>query len=257
MTDKKTISALVLVALTAMGSSATRADDWTGFYAGVSTGPQFDQSKFKSTAVGPNDVYGISGNAEQKFNDGNGRVGAFAGWQMAVQPRLLAGVEADISGLVDSEDDQPGLPGVSYNGATPSDYIGEKQNYDASFRGRIGTMVEPNTLVYGTAGGALRNLDIKGYCPGTGVTSWCGVSEGDSQSKTYIGWTAGVGAETKLMDQWAVRLEYRYADYGNKSFTLFSSANQGADQIGGKVNLNTQIITVGIVYHLGGHLGGM
>jgi outer membrane immunogenic protein len=253
MLQKKIVSHLVLTAILALTAGmAAKAEDWTGFYAGVSAGPQFDQSKFKTSSVGPNNVFGISGNAEQKFNDGDGRIGAFAGWQMTVAPAVIAGVEGDITALVDSSNDKPGLPGISYNGATPSDTIGEKQNYDASLRGRLGTMIEPDTLVYGTAGGALRSLDVRGYCPGTGVTSWCGVSEGEIQTKTLIGWTAGIGAETKLMDKWAVRLEYRYADYGNKTLTLFSSANQGTDQVGGKVNLNSQIITLGIVYHFGG-----
>jgi outer membrane immunogenic protein len=36
---------------------------------------------------------------------------------------------------------------------------------------------------------------------------------------TLTGWTAGVGAEYALTNNWTVRGEYRYTDFGSKSFS--------------------------------------
>ena len=258
MLNEKTILRLVLTAtlgtgLVSAAANAAEADGWTGFYAGASAGPQFDVSKWKATSVGPNDTYGVDPTtAEQTLDAAHFRLGGFVGWSMLAAPGILAGVEGDIYGLTGpSAVTKPGLPGASYFGAAPADTISEGQRYDASLRGRVGTWVDPDLLLYGTAGVAFRDLFLKGNCPGNGAASWCGVPEAATLSRTLTGWTVGAGGESRINDRWSVRLEYRYAGYGSTNVSMFGANNQGADAIGGKVDLNTHIVTLGVAYHFG------
>ena len=259
MRHRKTTLTLLLAALP-LAAAGARADggaeSWTGPYAGIAAGPQFDQSTWTATSVGPGNVYGIDpSDSRQRFNDGHGRAGGFVGWSIQPlpdqAPDLLAGIEADIFGIIGGQTSRPGLPGVAYNGLTPTDTLSQTQSYDASVRARAGSRVTPEVLLYGTAGVAFRDLDIKGNCPASGPSPCCGVSESESQSKTLVGWTAGIGAETVLTGRFTIRAEYRYADYGTITATLFAAANQGADQFSGKTDLSSHIITLGIAYHFG------
>jgi outer membrane immunogenic protein len=82
--------------------------------------------------------------------------------------------------------------------------------------------VTPEILLYGTAGGAGKNVKVS--------------VPGDSESKGMFGWTAGVGTDIKLTDNVFGRVEYRYTDYGSKTF----------DNVAGKVKERDNRVTFGI-----------
>lgn len=244
----------LLLATVALAPLAAQAEpgDWTGFYAGIAAGAQVDRSSWKGQSTGPNNVFGVDPDtAKIDTNGTHGRVGGFAGWQMAVTPRLLAGVEGDVAGVLGSKTSKAGLPGAAYEGTTPADRISESQDIDASFRVRAGTWLQPDVLVYGTTGIALRDVELKASCPG-GAGSWCGVSQSQSNSEMEVGWTAGAGVETRLAPRWSVRLDYRYADYGQIKKTWFAGSNQGVDQVSTKTDLTSHILLLGVAYHFGG-----
>ena len=80
----------------------------------------------------------------------------------------------------------------------------------------------PEILLYGTGGGALKNQKIS--------------VPGDSDSNTMLGWTAGVGTDIKITDNVFGRVEYRYTDFGSKSF----------DSVGTKVKESDNRVTFGV-----------
>ena len=51
-----------------------------------------------------------------------------------------------------------------------------------------------------------------------------------------LGYTAGVGVDAKLTERVFGRVEYRYTDYGNKTFNTGSGAQQ-VDTSGNKIQL--------------------
>ncbi|MGB3536839.1 MAG: outer membrane protein [Mesorhizobium sp.] len=133
--------------------------------------------------------------------------GAFVGynWQ---SDNFVYGVEGDIG----------------YDGSKgSSDDFTSKSGLDGSLRARLGYAVTPEILLYGTAGGAAHKLKVTDDLTG------------DSQSKGMFGWTAGVGTDIKLTDNVFGRVEYRYTDYGSKTFDGF-----------GKVKDNENRITFGV-----------
>lgn len=102
------------------------------------------------------------------------------------------------------------------------------QGWDGSVRGRLGMLITPELLIYGTGGvafgkvsgslsysGALCNA--AGPCPlspGYYATSYTSFSE------TRVGATGGAGVEMQLGGIWTARLEYRYTDLGKFTKTF-------------------------------------
>lgn len=122
--------------------------------------------------------------------DANGfDIGGYAGaaWQWG---NFVVGAEGDI--LYPWRDGSGG--GVTVD-----------QGLNGSLRGRAGIALD-RFLLYGTGGAALTDLELSGG----------GVSDDD----VLWGWTAGAGVEGQLTDNITARIEYRYTDYEDKTFTL-------------------------------------
>ncbi|ESW64746.1 porin family protein [Mesorhizobium sp. M0761] len=155
--------------------------------------------------------YGFSGHA--KVHDGGPDIktkgfvgGVFGGYQWQ-QENFVYGAEADLG----------------YNGVKgDSGGVNSKGGFEGSLRARLGYAVTPEILLYGTGGGALKNQKVS--------------VPGDSDSNTMLGWTAGVGTDIKITDNVFGRVEYRYTDFGSKSF----------DSVGTKVKESDNRVTFGV-----------
>jgi len=77
-------------------------------------------------------------------------------------------------------------------------------------RGRAGYALN-NILFYGTGGLAFGELR--------------GETFGLSESHTNVGWTAGVGAEFGLTQNWSAKIEYLYVDLANSNYTITGMSN--------------------------------
>ena len=84
---------------------------------------------------------------------------------------------------------------------------------DGSVRGSLGIAAD-RVLLYATGGLAFLNV---GGCTVPNVGAPC--IAGTSFSGTRIGWTAGAGLAYAINNNWSVRAEYLYANYGTKTFT--------------------------------------
>jgi len=77
-------------------------------------------------------------------------------------------------------------------------------------RGRGGYAFN-NILVYGTVGLAFGELRANTF--------------GLTESHTNVGWTAGVGAEVGLTQNWSAKVEYLYVDLANSNFAITGMSN--------------------------------
>jgi outer membrane immunogenic protein len=107
--------------------------------------------------------------------------------------QFVFGLEGDVNGS--SERDDNFNAGVNY---------GIRKNIDASIRGRIGYAFD-RVLIYATGGGAYGGFHTS-YNDGTNFN---GFNDG------HVGWTVGGGLEYAIDNNWSVRAEYRYTDYGH------------------------------------------
>lgn len=141
--------------------------------------------------------YGFSGRTNADDGIANNRIstdgwlgGAFGGFNFQ-NGQFVYGVEGDIN----------------YNNLAGSNAgIDSRTRLDGSLRARAGMAVNDDVLVYGTAGGAAEQLRVSDPV--------------GSVKKTMTGYTVGAGVDARLTEQVFARAEYRYTDYGSKTFDL-------------------------------------
>ncbi|MBZ0163013.1 MAG: porin family protein [Notoacmeibacter sp.] len=119
----------------------------------------------------------------------------FAGYDHQMGP-VVIGIEGDI-----------GYGSTSGGNGVAS----SRTRVDGTLRARLGYALTDDVLAYGTGGLAAARLT--------------GEEGGTSQTRTVLGWTAGAGVQVKVTQSVFGRLEYRYTDFGNKTFATASGAN--------------------------------
>jgi outer membrane immunogenic protein len=159
---------------------------WTGIYAGVVAGYGF---------AGRSEVDGLDATVDTDGFVGGG----FLGYNYDTGGGIVAGVEGDI-----------GYSGIDGD----EDGVRVRNGVDGSLRARLGYTITPDALVYATAGGAAKQMEVR--------------QGGEEDSATQLGWTAGVGTDIKITGNVFGRAEYRYTDYGKADFNL-GAGNHSVD----------------------------
>lgn len=183
---------------------------WTGIYVGGQVGYEFGRSSFLYGGILPG-VYGAAYRPDGVVG------GAHVGYNWSSQS-LFGGIPGlgnlfGAGGVVGIEGD---VNGSNYNrtvGVIPGVALGTRTNIDGSIRGRLGFAVD-RALFYATGGAAFADLRNSYLNTGLGVNTNIG--------HTRVGYTVGGGIEYAVTNNWSVRAEYRYTDYG--SYTDFPYA---------------------------------
>ena len=226
---------------------AAVADPWTGFYVGGSVGARWadvDWQTVAATGAGAGTVP-VGPNNPASLDSTSFRVGGYVGYNWKIAPAWLVGLEADIAwGRNNSSVSPfPGTPGGGFFGGGPSDSDTVKLGWDGSVRGRLGYLVNPTWLVYGTGGAAWQQIKTISNCAdGSG---FCGGAFSGTSSTVKAGWTVGGGVEIALANHWLARLEYRYADFGHVSNDLPPAATTG---IHSDIRVKTSTALAGVAY---------
>ncbi|WEK51772.1 MAG: porin family protein [Candidatus Kaistia colombiensis] len=193
--------------------AAAPVGSWTGFYVGGSVGYAWGKTDQKDGDFGP-----ITDNPGDIKPDG-----FIAGLQIGGDYQFPSNVV--IGALVD----------LYYSDAKDTfhsdvfDYSTEsKIRYFGTGRVRAGYAID-KFLPYVTGGFAWANNEIND-------------SDWGSDSQTHFGWTAGAGVEYAFTQNWTVKAEYLYSDFGSKTYHFPDS--DGAYDVG----LKSQTATVGVNY---------
>ena len=178
---------------------------WTGIYVGGQVGYEFgrDNGFASATANG----FGLAGNSAR---DTGVIGGAHIGYNFSTQSLpffggilgsgFIIGVEGDVDGTTARA--RYALGGIAVN---------TRDDVQGSARGRLGYAFD-RFLVYGTGGAAFGGLRSSYLNTITGGT--------DSLSHTRVGYTVGGGLEYAITNNWSLRAEYRYTDFGNYTDVL-------------------------------------
>jgi outer membrane immunogenic protein len=214
---------------------------WTGFYVGgdfgAINGTHENESFTQSPGFGGAAPLFAQGYDPTSFNSTNhwGAIGGvYAGYNWAVTPSWVIGVEGDWSKAnlgttnVNPQLRQNGVPvpgaacttaagpaGVpTCNGLLMSDNL----SWVATVRGRLG-YTWGSMMLYGTGGVAFANMEHSGQV----VPMFANVgSIAVSQNSNSSGWVGGGGLEVMATANWLVRVEYLH--YQFSSGTTLSSA---------------------------------
>lgn len=245
---------------------------WTGFYVGLNAGGTFGGDSSNSVSGGPIAVFNNSNASFNAINAvgstiggnvSNSSGGFIGGGQVGYNfqtGNFVWGIEADIQGIAGSSNSSgvsasaPGAGADIWNGTVSTtkslDYLG-------TVRGRVGFLITPTLLIYGTGGLAYGGANAGSSFLGTDTlfTSQA-VITGSNQSDTLVGWTAGGGLEWMFFPNWSFKVEYLYYNLGSAHYSdgVLSNFNdtgvlftQGLPV--SKASFNGNIVRVGVNYH--------
>jgi len=167
---------------------------WTGLYAGAHVGYASAHDRFNLTtipAMAGDSPSGVIGGIHVGYN------------YQANQ--FVAGIEGDVDGTSASQSAFDPVTGTT---------LGTRIPVEGSIRGRAGFAFD-RTLFYATGGAAF--ADLRNSFSG-GITPFYSTSSG------RVGWTAGGGVEYAVTNNWSVRGEYRYSDFGHQTIAIAPAA---------------------------------
>ena len=248
----------VLAADMPVKAPAAAAPSWSGFYAGVSIGARWGENDWRTSDVVPNFGVGAfvpTAGTGGAMDSSAARFGGYLGYNAQISTSWVAGVEADFGWADNTKtaNPAPGTTGLFFGApliGLPTGTI--KETWDRSLRGRLGYLVAPATLVYGTGGAAWQRLELNANCTVVPGNSFCfGASHNETYARTRVGWTIGGGVEQMIAGHWLVRADYRYADFGTSTQTFFTAGGVGPgtdDRFTAHVTARTHTATVGLAY---------
>ncbi|OEO27946.1 hypothetical protein VW23_006995 [Devosia insulae DS-56] len=170
----------------AVGYVTPAGGNWDGVFVGAFAGYGWGTLTTEDGYLG--DVAGT------EYDATGWQVGVAAGVNFTVSEAIVAGLVADIA--------WSDLGGDFVGGDLESN-----TDWQGSLRGRIG-FDGGAFLPYVTGGLAFANNTL---------TDNAGVFE---DTQTHIGWTLGAGVEFAVADNVSLDLQYRYSDFGSKTYDL-------------------------------------
>ena len=223
---------LGLLVATILASSAfivteAVADDWTGPYAGLQVGYIWGDADTSSWHTDPLDTHTFSLNG---FDVDGFEGGIFGGYMWRVGNDFLFGLEgewnwASADETIINNDDPPWIWGAEI-----------EQKWDASLRLNAGKQMG-DYMLYITGGVAWAEVNINGFTEFDPARS-------TDHDATLTGWTAGAGLERKINENIHARIQYRYSDYGDETWSLAAPNDVNM----GKIEYKNSMFTLGLSY---------
>jgi opacity protein-like surface antigen len=214
--------------------------NWGGYYLGGHAGYGWGRDPMSDAIFGGKAL--TSGPLSTGI-DSNGLLAGFqagANWQIGT---WVSGLEIDLSAT--------GIKGSATNVAPDGSSIETRTDrFDmlGSARGRLGYLLWPNALLYGTGGLAWTRLEQSRT--DLDATS----TFGGSTPIWEFGWVAGVGGEVRLWDSnWLLRVEYLHYDFGDSGHVSASVFVPGDPSLSGSListsgHLTTDVVRTGLSF---------
>ncbi len=217
------LASSVFLAAAASASAQTSDPNWTGPYVGLHLGATLNNNQVGTSGSLPNNTNALTTNVRPSsvVLDRNGvEGGAQVGYNYQYG-RFVGGLEADIA-LADANDSQ-----IYQSPTAPSSrsYVSSKLDDLGTVRARLGYLVTPRVLFYGTGGYAYGDVKYRtDFANSAGALAYTG-----SDKYTAGGYTYGAGVEyaypvsvNLLGHQSAVtlRAEYIHYDLGKKQINV-------------------------------------
>jgi len=221
---------------------------WKGFYVGLNAGGIWSNSGSSNVTTYPvlstlasnpaNTSYYSSLNGSLNIGSTNGFIGGGQlgyNWQPGyLNNNLIFGFEADIQGVISTGRTTRTFSNIAPvgNGGSVLNSMNANGNMDffGTVRGRLGYLVMPTLLVYGTGGLAYGNVSYSVNLAQYGLNSTGALNQlavgSNYYSNVQVGWTAGGGAEWMFMPNWSAKVEYLYYDLGGNSLEVTTTGGR-------------------------------
>jgi outer membrane immunogenic protein len=204
---------------------------WTGLYLGLQVGYAWDHDS-ENSVFGPTPLaLGAIPVASLFSSSPQGVIGgAHIGYNLQIN-QWVAGVEGTADGT--SINKTVFDPIFGFN-------VGTKAPIQGSIRARLGVAWD-RALIFVTGGAAFTNITNEYSAFAAGFPS-------ESISKTRSGWTVGGGIEYAVTNNWSVRAEYRYSDFGHYTDFPFAAIFASPANFTTQHHLTQNQVQVGISY---------
>jgi outer membrane immunogenic protein len=123
---------------------------------------------------------------------------------------------------------------------------GQKLEWFATLRGRLGLTVTPDAIAYVTGGLAVGEIMTAGTVFGFDGDGNA-VNTIVSSHNTKAGWTVGGGVEARLFDNWTARIEYLYLDLGSVT-TMPATASNATIATAFNSRVTDNLVRLGVNY---------
>ena len=130
---------------------------------------------------------------------------------------------------------------------------GHKLDSFGTLRGRFGTTITPDVMVYATGGLAVGSIRSTVRLAGVGFDADGNpgaVSNAVSVLTQKAGWTAGAGLEGRLFGNVTGKIEYLYMDFGTISTSVTNPFNATPVTLSSNSRITDNIVRVGLNYKL-------
>jgi outer membrane immunogenic protein len=228
--------------------------DWPGTYFGGGGGGRWTRCPdFDTVAITSFGAADRVGEDHQACASSGFRGSIMLGTNWQVAPNWIVGAEADF-GLGNTSGTIAGIPGAA-NVVVPAaraanDSVNMKEGWDAGVRARLGYLVTPWVMVFGTAGVAWQQVEVTMNCSAAGTCGFNGIAPFSATNSTVLtGVSFGGGIDVKLAGNWSARGEYRYADYGTWRTTFGSPSTLAVTT---DIRMRTHTALFGLAYTFAG-----
>lgn len=230
------------------------ATNWSGFYIGGSVGGADSISQTKTTVASSGDYFTtpdpaqIAAAGDSDLSQWRPSAGLHGGYGQQFG-NLLVGIEASANSLFFNDERSVTVGYLS----SPGNQFTLKQSVTADWmvtlRPRLG-WAQNNWLAYVTGGLAVTRLQMDNTFTDTSFSAF----SNSTTTETRLGWTLGGGAEYALSQNWSLRGEYLYADFGR-----MDSSSRVSETFGGapaflnhSADLQTHAVLIGLTYRFTG-----
>jgi outer membrane immunogenic protein len=197
---------------------------WTGVYFGGDVGGAFSSDSATWNPL-PSSAAFATFPATGDTGGSSFAGGFFAGYNYQIGNSFVAGIEGDWTGMrAGGAFTQPWIHNPS-GAVTPTSAItmSSEVEWAASLRGRLGYLIWPNLLAYGTGGATWGKLQYGASATRTSN----GYASGAAFTNTESGWVAGGGLEWAPFTGFGLllRVEYLYYNFSSGQNAVAPGAN--------------------------------
>jgi opacity protein-like surface antigen len=222
--------------------------DWTGFYIGVHGGYGWARPDISDLDMESNPHQGAEVSLHAPRLKGP-VFGGYAGYNWQWGQRGVVGLEIDYS-AANIKSTQEGVSDNRFEIDTRT--LQSKLDGLASTRARVGLLVGPEFLLYGTGGAAWGHTKFTDTILRQFLQDSISQNFVSRASANHFGWVAGAGAEWKLWNTGLMlRVEYLHYDFGSASLPFNTTVNNTGRSSSFNVPLErptTDVVRGGVSY---------
>jgi outer membrane immunogenic protein len=187
--------------------------DWSGIYLGGVVGGAWGTNDISDPGLGST-LGAVLGLPTVQSTTTSGFIGGIEGGSRYQFAKLVVGWEADITwgDLNGTNTTSFGAPFLPASRTFTSD-----SNWIATATSTIG-VAHNNWLIYGKAGVAWENVNYTDNWTLGGAPLFSGTG-----SDNRVGWTVGTGVEWAVWQNWSIKAEYDYLDFGTRNVAINGS----------------------------------